>query len=299
MYSRKYTTSILQALLVTFLWSTSFIIIKKGLVSIPPLTFAGLRYFLDSLFLSPFVFKKKYRIEIQTLSKKKWSMLLLLGLVFYVFTQGTQFIGLSLLPSTTVSLMLNFTPVIVVILSIIFICEKPLPRQILGILLFIIGALIYFLPISDIGKQYIGLVVMTVSITSNAIASVLGRSINRNKENSPFTITFISMSFGSILLLSTGLIIEGIPRISIMPWIALIWLSSINTAFAFTLWNRTLRHLTAMVSSIINGTMLIQIAILAWIFLGERPSWTNVGGMIIASIGAIFVQLRYKEKEKN
>ena len=140
---------------------------------------------------------------------------------------------------------------------------------------------------------------MAVGIISNASASVLGRNINRNKENSPFIITFISMSSGSILLLSTGLMIEGIPRIPIVSWIALIWLSGVNTAFAFTLWNRTLRHLTAMESSIINGTMLIQIAILAWIFLGESLSWTNVGGLIIASIGAIFVQLRYKKKENS
>ena len=35
--------TILQALLVTFLWSTSFVIIKKGLLEIPPLSFAGMR----------------------------------------------------------------------------------------------------------------------------------------------------------------------------------------------------------------------------------------------------------------
>ena len=297
MNSGKHTTSILQALLVTFLWSTSFVIIKKGLISIPPMTFAGLRYFLASLFLFPFVFRQKYRTEIQDLNRKKWGMLLLLGLVFYVFTQGTQFIGLSLLPSATVSLMLNFTPVIVVILSIIFINEKPLPGQIAGVLLFITGAFIYFLPLSNIGTQYTGLIVMAFGIFSNAIASVLGRNINRNKENSPFIITLISMSFGSILLMSTGLLIEGIPEIPLLSWISLIWLSGVNTAFAFTLWNRTLRHLTAMESSIINGTMLVQIAILAWIFLGESLSWNNVSGMIIASIGAVCVQLRYKKKE--
>ena len=195
--------------------------------------------------------------------------------------------------------MLNFTPVIVVILSIIFINEKPFLRQIGGVLLFILGALIYFLPLSNAGMQYPGLIVMTIGIISNAAASVLGRKINRNKENSPFIITFISMSFGSILLLASGLIIEGLPGIPIKSWVALFWLSGVNTAFAFTLWNRTLRHLTAMESSIINGTMLIQIAALAWIFLGESLSLTNIGGMILASIGAVFVQVRYRGKVKD
>ena len=50
--------AVLLAVLVTFLWSTSFIIIKWGLIEIPPLTFAGLRYFIAFVFLFPFVFKK-------------------------------------------------------------------------------------------------------------------------------------------------------------------------------------------------------------------------------------------------
>ena len=46
--------AILQALLVTFLWSTSWVLIKIGLAEIPPLTLAGLRYSLAFLFLLPF-----------------------------------------------------------------------------------------------------------------------------------------------------------------------------------------------------------------------------------------------------
>ena len=40
----------LQALLVTFLWSTSWVLIKIGFADIPPLTFAGLRYTLAFAF---------------------------------------------------------------------------------------------------------------------------------------------------------------------------------------------------------------------------------------------------------
>jgi len=75
------------------------------------------------------------------------------------------------------------------------------------------------------------------------------------------------------------------------------WLAVINTAFAFTLWNLTLRSLTAMESSIINGTMLIQIAILAWIFLGESISTQEGIGMIIAAIGAIIVQFQKNRRQ--
>jgi len=42
--TRSHLIPALQALFVTFLWSSSWVLIKFGLEEIPPLTFAGLRY---------------------------------------------------------------------------------------------------------------------------------------------------------------------------------------------------------------------------------------------------------------
>lgn len=285
---------IIQALLVTFLWSTSFIIIKWGLIEIQPITYAGLRYILAFLFFIPLIAKKKYLTEIKRLSTHQWKKLILLGLVFYTITQGTQFLGLSLLPSVTVSLMLNFTPFVVAIMGIIFLNEKPTNLQWLGTIIFIAGIIVYFFPISIIGNKASGLAIMCVGILANAGSAVIGRNINMNKDISPLVVTFISMGIGAIFLIIIGILYGGFPKISFKTWMYLLWLALINTAFAFTLWNHTLRTLSAMESSIINGTMLIQIAILAWFFLGESISINELIGMLIAAFGAILVQSKKK-----
>ncbi|MDO9489806.1 MAG: EamA family transporter, partial [Sphingomonadaceae bacterium] len=62
-------------------------------------------------------------------------------------------------------------------------------------------------------------------------------------------------------------------------------------AFAFTLWNHTQRTLGATESSLINNTMLVQIAILAWLFLGERPTLLQLAGLAVAAAGILIVQL--------
>lgn len=292
---KSHIISILQALLVTFLWSTSFILIKWGLSEIPPITYAGLRYSLAFLCFLPFIFlKKKYVAEIKALSSNQWLKLVLLGFIFYTFTQGAQFLGLSLLPSVTVSLMLNFTPIIVAVLGIFLLNEKPTTLQWAGTFLFVVGILTYFFPVSLLDNELLGLGIMFVGILANAGSAILGRNINRNKDISPFVVTFISMGVGAIILLIIGLSSNGIPTISSTNWIYLIWLAAINTAFAFTLWNLTLQNLTAMESSIINGTMLIQIAVLAWVFLGESITFQEGAGMLIAAVGALFVQLKRK-----
>lgn len=295
MKNQSHFKAILLALLVTFLWSTSFVIIKIGLGEIPPLTFAGLRYTIAFFFLLPFAYTKNNSTIIQNLSRKEWLKLILLGILFYALTQGTQFVGLSLLPAVTVSLWLNFTPLIVAVLAIFLINEFPSTLQWTGVVLFIIGIITYFFPVNLNEDQFTGLVVMTIGVLANSASAVLGRNINREARINPIVVTIISMGIGSIILLVSGIIIQGLPSISFENVLYLFWLAVINTALAFTIWNFTLRTLSAMESSIINGTMLIQIALLAWIFLGEAITIQEVTGMCVAAFGAVLVQLKFRK----
>jgi drug/metabolite transporter (DMT)-like permease len=282
----------LQALFVTLLWSSSFVIIKIGLHEIPPLVFAGLRYVIAALCLLPLLLRRENKAQLAQLVKKDWVNLLVYGVVFIALTQGAMFLGLSLLPSVTVSLMLNFSPIVVAVMGIVLINEIPTRQQWAGTILFLAGILVYFYPVDFEQNELIGIIVMLFGVLFNAGSSILGRRLNRDKKFSPIIITTISMTIGSIILLTSGILVQGLPSISLTNILLLLWMAAVNTAFAFTLWNKTLQSLTAMESSIINGTMLIQIAVLAWIFLGEEITMVEGLGMLIAAGGALLVQLK-------
>ena len=297
--SPSHLAAILLALLVTFLWSTSFVIIKIGLAEIPPLTFAGLRYTIAFVCLLPFAFTKNNSDVVIKLEQKDWIKLFIYGLLFIAITQGAMFGGLLYLPAVTVSLWLNFTPLVVAVLAIFLIKEVPTRLQWIGVILFVGGILTYFYPVALSENQEIGLIIMTIGIFANSASSVLGRSINREAKINPIVVTIVSMGIGSIILLIVGIATQGLPPISFQNMLYLLWLAIINTAVAFTIWNFTLRTLSAMESSIINGTMLIQIAILAWIFLGEAISLQEGIGMMVAAFGAVLVQLRFRLERKS
>ncbi len=287
--------AIAAALLVTFLWSTSFILIKCGLKDIPPVTFAGLRYSLAFIILLPFLFLKKNSVVVKALSKRDWQKLILLGILFYTVTQGTQFIGLTKLTAVTVSLWLNFTPLLVTIMAIFFVKEIPSIIQWIGVILFLTGITIYFLPVTLSSEGSFGIVIVSMGVISNALSSVLGRKINRDGKITPLIVTTVSMGTGSLILLISGFATESFIGLSTENVFYLLWLAIINTAFAFTLWNYSLKTLSAMESSIINGTMLIQITFLAWIFLSEEVSTKEIIGMLIAFAGALFVQFKFRK----
>ena len=287
--------AVLQALFVTFLWSTSWVFIKIALRDIPALPFAGLRYAVAFVCLLPFVLRRARLASLRRLPPGMWWRLIALGLLFYSVTQGGQFLSLFYLPAVTVNLLLSFTSIIVALLGIFLLGERPTLAQWGGTGLCVAGALVYFHPVSIPAGQAFGLVVAAVAVFANALSSVLGRHVNRSRQLDPTTITVVSMGVGAVALLAGGVSIQGLPHVTLTQWAIIGWLAVVNSALAFTLWNRTLRTLSAMESSIINNTMLIQIPVLAVIFLGERLTWRKVVGLALAGAGILVVQVRNRD----
>ena len=288
--------AVLQALLVTVLWSTSWVLIKIGLKGIPALTFAGLRYILAFLCLLPFALRPQQRKALRALPVATWFRLIALGLLYYAVTQGTQFVSLSYLPAVTISLLLSFSSIIVAVLGIVFLNERPTLVQWVGVGLYLIGVIVYFTPLSLPRAEVVGLIVAGVGVLANALSSVLGRHVNRSADLDPLTVTVVSMGIGAVVLLVSGIATQGFPTLTLVHWGIILWLAVVNGAFAFTLWNRTLRTLSAMESSIINNTMLFQIALLAWLILGETITARGLVGMLLGGIGTLFVQIRPRKE---
>lgn len=190
----KRLIAILQALFVVFLWATSWVLIKFGLEEIPPLTFAGLRYFLAFLCLLGGVFLyRDAKHQVKSLSKGAWSQLIFLGFLFYAGTQGASFVALAHLPAVTVNLLWSFSSVFVALVGIAWLSEKPTGFQWIGILLALLGAMMYFYPVTIPKSQWIGYFVAVIGIMANAVSSSMGRDINRSAEYHPLVVTVVSM----------------------------------------------------------------------------------------------------------
>jgi drug/metabolite transporter (DMT)-like permease len=286
---------VVLALLVTVLWSSSWVLIRIGLLNIPPLSFAGLRYTLAFFCLLPFAFRARPLGSLRRLSAGPWLRLVLLGVLYYAVTQGAQFLSLFYLPAATTSLVLSFTTVVVAFLGLFLLRERPTLVQWVGALVGLVGVFVYLYPISLPRGEAIGLIVAVAGMLANALSFILGRRINREAALDPVVTTVISMGIGGSLLLVVVVAVQGLPRLSLVHWGIVLWLAVVNSALAYTLWNRVLRTLSAVESSVINNTMLFQIAVLARLFLRERLTPAEVAGMLLAGVGTLVVQLARRE----
>jgi len=280
------------ALFVTVLWSSSWVLIKFGLQDVPPLVFSGLRYSAASaILLGAILGRSKHRTFLRSRNRRWWEMIVAYGIVFVAVTQGAQYVGLAFLDAITVSMLLNLTPILVLLFGSNLLREVPSRRQVALIILSVLGAMIYVYPVQYNASQVFGVLVVIVAVFANAASSIMGRSINRERDSPPIVVTGLSMTIGSVLLLTAGFAVEGVVPLTAMAVVYIVWLSVVNTALAFTLWNRAMQTLRAIDMSIINSTMMPQIALLAVWFLGEMPTLLDWAGLVVLGVCVALVQV--------
>lgn len=294
--SKKRSLPLIEASLVTFLWSTSYVMIKIGLKEINPLAFAAYRYVIASLvLLFPFLYQLK-KGGITRIGLHDVALLLFLGFAGFFIAQGLQFFGLYYLNSVTVTFILNLTPIFVLVLGVFFRNERPSRVQLIGIALTLSGVFFFFYGALPDIEMITGVLITLISGVGWAIYMVVSRYyLGRNHEN-VVALTSISMLFGGLMLISATAITENIVEVSFSCWITILWLSIVNTAVAFFLWNHALKSLKAVEQSILQNTMLIQITVLAFYFLREPISTQKILGMAIIFIGVLIVQLKARKK---
>ena len=278
----------IEAVFVTLLWSSSYVLTKIGLYDVPPLTLVGFRYLIASLILLPIAISKR---EHRAISSDAWWKLGLLGLLGFTVAQGLQCVGLYYLPSVSVTLILNFTPILVLLLDRVVTGGTPRRDQIAGMALILLAASLFF---SDQIIEYnlLGFVFTLISGIGWAGYMVACKVLFQASEISALGNTAFSMTIGTALMSVSAYLVEGVGFIPISGWLVIVWLGVVNTALAFFLWNHALETLEAFELSVLQNTMLIQITLLSFFFLGETLHPVKYVYLALVFIGVYVVQSR-------
>ncbi len=273
---------------VTLLWSSSWVMLRWAIDDhgMTPLLGAGLRYLLACLVLvGVMAITPADRRGMRGLGRRDLGILVVLGLLFYAVTQGAQVVAIASQPAATTSLVLSFTPLLVALASQALLGERPTGTQVAGAAVIGLGALLYLS--GDLGTTFVGMTAALIGLGANVASSILGRGVNRALRLTARVVTTVSMAVGALTLVLVGWLTEGPPRLDAVGWGLVAWMAVFNTALAFTWWNESLRHLSATESSAVNNLMLLEIAALAWLLLGEAPGVVQWVGMALVTLGVL------------
>ena len=279
-----------ECVLFTLIAGSTLVLAKIALHYLGPLTLTGLRYLMAFLLLLPFMFRHS---RVTRLSPQLWFRFFLIGLSFYAVGNGALVWGLRYIPATTASLVLNFIPLLVLVAGIFWLNEIPTRLQVVGVIVAIVGGVLFFSPGLKAGEP-LGMAIVAIGLVGNAAFGILGREIAREQKADTLTLTAVPLALGSGILIPTALSIEGLPRFSVTGWGLVVGLAVVNTACAFVLYNHALTVLPAFeLSAILNLTPLMT-AGWAWLILSERLSLVQIAGMVTVIIGVLVVQLGKK-----
>ncbi len=284
---RRRLIAIGESLLVTLIWSSTFVVVKIGLETLGPLTIAGLRYFLGAVVLLPFLIKRQ---SLKTpISKDLWLRLILIGVSAYTIGNGALFWGLKYIPATTGSFMLSLIPLFVLAGGALLLREIPTGWQIFGVFLSLVGSVLFFSSGMGPGEPK-GIAVVSIGLVGILGFNLLGRGIARDGKLDTLTLTTLPLAIGGILSMLLALIVEGIPQFTPKSIIIVLFLAVVNTSLGYLLYNHSLRELTALEMNMILNLSPLFTAILSWVLLGETLGTIQILGMLVVIVGVIFVQ---------
>ncbi len=285
--------ALIEALLVTIIWSSTFVIVKMGLESLGPLTIAGLRYLIGSLVLVPFLMLR--RSSRAPVSKKLWPKLILIGISAYTIGNGALFWGLKYIPATTGSFLMSMIPLLVLFGGAILLKETPTRWQILGVFISLGGSALFFSSSLLPGEPQ-GLVILIIGLLGFMAFSLLGRGIARDKQLDTLRLTTLPLLVGGAVSLILAFIVEGVPSFTWNGLLIVSWLAIINTAIGYMLYNHSLQELTALEMNMVMNLSPLFTALLGWMLLGENLSTLQFIAMLVMIAGVILVQRGAKSR---
>lgn len=277
---------LLEALLVTFLWSSSYVLTKVGLRETSPLLLVALRYMVASAVLVPVALARGAH---RGLDRGTLARLALLGLSGYAVAQGLQCVALYLLPAVTVTFILNFTPVMVLLINAVALRRLPGPRQLLGSLVVLAGAYVFLGGDVWTGSAA-GVLITLASGAGWAVYLVAVGRLFARRPIDPLAVSAFAMASGTVAIAGSAAALEGFAPVTAQSAAIILWLGVVNTAAAFFLWNHALTMVDAFEVAMLQNTMLIQIAVLSWVFLGETLTAAKALGMALVLVGVLAVQ---------
>jgi drug/metabolite transporter (DMT)-like permease len=282
-------------LFVTFLWASSWVLIRIGLdeEQLGPIGFAGMRYGLAAIVLLPLAVPALMRARIRTVGRRTLGGAVLYGVVLFGIAQATQYVALDRLPAATVGLFMAMAPVGAVLLTLRARHETAGPGQLVGVTVLVLGVVAYFGLEQPPGDALLGIVAAVIMTVAVAWTAVLGRAqaLAAGALGGIVGMTAVAMLAGATATIVTALVLEGVPVLSPRAWVIVAWLAVVHTALGFVLWNHGLRTLRAVEASALGDLTVVQIAILAWFVLGERLEPVQVIGLALALAGVAIVQL--------
>lgn len=271
------------------IWGGMYVSSKFLLDTIPPISLLFIRYLVASIVLIAICLYRRERL----FAIKHWSWFLQIGFVGYFLSIGTQFLGTKLSNAHLASLITTLSPVFLSIFAIWLLKEKISKKQILSMVIAVLGLMIIVgLPSGDGENVILGNLILIFTSMSWGYYSVIARKAS--KHYSPLQLTTVGIILATLFTFPATWVDSSHWQIaSLFDWkilLNVLYISVIATAVAFFSWNKGLELTPSHQAGVFFFLQPIVGSLLGWLLLGEQLTLAFMLGSLFI-IGGVYYNM--------
>ena len=286
----------LYLFLLSIIWGSSYILIKRGLVGLTPIQLGSVRIIFSTVFLVIMGYK-----SLKGLTKNEWKWLVVTGFLGTFFPSFFFAFAQQHINSSVAAIMNSLTPIFTLLVGIAFFATKMLARQYVGVLLGFIGSVGLIWGGTQINANQPTGYVLLIMCASMCYAVNIYFLKHKLANVSPMAMTlgnFIAILPPAVVLLLFSdffsiVNFQNEEVITSLGFIAL--LAFFGTAIAKVMFNRFIKMASAVFASSVTYTL--PVVALFWGMLdGERIGLFQLLATAVILIG---VSLAHRPKKPN
>ncbi len=297
MVARRHANAGLFVLLAT-LFGVSFVAIKAGLESIPPLSFAAIRFDVAAPFVLTYA---AWRHDAWVPRDRSDFLSVAVGAVALVAANnGLLFLGQQTTTPATASVMYGLNPILAPAFAYLLLDQRIDRLGFAGILLGLVGVVIIVQPspesltdASTLGQLYVLGAAVVV-----ALGSVLLRRVESTIDSVPMTAWAMALGAGLLHLASVAAGESLAPGTwSGTVLLAILSLGLFSTAMAYPIYFALIRRIGPVRTNLVAYLVPVVAALTGWVLLDEAVTLATVAGFVVVVAGVVLLERRVIREE--
>ena len=273
---------------LSLIWGTTWLVIKIGLDGMPPFLGVGLRFIAAGAIVVSIGFIKERKV---TFSLALLKLTLIIGILMFTISYSAVYWAEQYISSGMASIMFSTLPFYVAAFAAIILKNERLNKlRVMGMIVGVAGTALIFSENLSVQNfiELMALLAVFVSPISAAFAVVITKKNIHNHNR--YLLNGGSMLVGGITTLSIHFIFDGDAHLiwNINSIGALIYLTLIGSALAFSIHFWMLLHVEATTLSFVTIVSPVVALFLGYIILSENLSGLQFAGSALV-IGGVLI----------
>ncbi|MDP2807162.1 MAG: EamA family transporter [bacterium] len=270
--------------------SATYMMAKFALREFSPFSLGVYRFLLaGAVFAGLLLWRKKFILP----AKEDRKTFLLLAFLAVPLNQGLFLYGMKYTFAAHGALMYATTPIMVLLLSSLFLGERPTVIKITGIALGFIGIILVLFDsgIHLSAKTIKGDLLLIVAVITWAVYTIISKTLL--KKYPPLVVTGYALGLGALMFVPFGLpavIRQDYGQITRNGILSLLYLALMTSVLGYLVWSWGLSKLEATKVSVFSNLQPIVAALLGWAFLSEPITLRFAIGAAVVIAGVFLTE---------